>query len=196
MARLIDMPATAQQALDDGVMYVLCAELTLPAPQSNSGAPWRWTGAMRNITHGGKTYQADRTVRGTEWSTASKNAEGRIALTLFDPNGTWEGRITTAGVRGNAVTLLHLLPHGDPQVWWEMSVFNGNTESVETRRDPSAGRLLRVLLEDRVFQAKFVPGEYTTDGYQKKLSTLAGQDPYDNSHVKAALGLTERWHTR
>ena len=199
MTVAIDIPATAQAALDSGAMYVLCASLTLPDAQSKdgSGAPWLWTTADSNVPYGGAEYVRDGTLHGTEWSSPAQQAEGRIALALLDPHGAWEARMLAAGVRGHAVLLAHLLPHGDG-LWWPMNVFRGSTESVESRVDPAEGKITRVLCEDRIFQAKVVPGEFTTDGFQRKLSEKAGlsEANYDNSHAEANVVKTKRWHTR
>ena len=194
---ITDIPATAQQALDAGAMYVVCASLTLPAAQSadGSGAPWRWTAGQRNVLHETRTYLADKTVRNVEYSTSGQQAEGRVALVLFDSERLWEKRLVAAGTRGNAVELLCLLPHGN-KLWWEMSRFDGATESIEPLTDPRDGRVLRLLVEDAVYQAKIVRGEYATDGHQKALSAEAGQTPYDNSHAAAHLARQKRWHRR
>ena len=193
----IAVPATAQAALDAGVMYVLCVSLTLPAAQSadGAGAPWLWTNAHKNVEYQSRNYLANKTVRSTEFPTSARNAEGRVALTLYDPDRLWEQRMRSAGVRGKAVELLYLLPHGN-KLWWPMQTFRGNTESVEPVNDRRDGNVLRLLVEDAVYAAKEARGEYTTDGYQKMLSSQAGQTPHDNSHAIAAIVRQIRWHTR
>ena len=198
MTDVIDIPASAQAALDGGAMYTLAAVLTLPAAQSadGAGAPWRFVRWPDAITYAGQRFDAaDSPLIRSAWSTAKQDSEGHAALELLDPRGVWEGRFVAAGVQGNPVTVLHLLPHGLGE-WWPMDTFPAETVSVEPLFDPSLGRVLRVLLEDQIYRAKLTPGEWTTDAHQRKLSAAAGQDPPDNSHIVAAVARTKRWHTR
>ena len=198
MSDLIDIPATAQAALDAGVMYTIAFELTLPAAQSADGAgePWRYIAWHRSITYGGETFvAADSPLLRFAWSDAKQDAEGRAAVEFADPLGVWEGRFTAAGMRGNAAVLHTLLPHGN-NMWWPMETFRAETDSIERLQDSQRGRVLKILCEDQMFRAKFVPGEWTTDGYQRKLSAEKGQTPQDNSHIIAGIARTKRWHTR
>ena len=193
----IDVPATAQAALDGGAMYVLCVSLTLPDAQSadGAGAPWRWTTAPRNVEHDGATHLASGPVSHVEYTSPAHDTEGRAALVLEDADRLWERRLSAAGPRGNAARLLYLLPHGDG-LWWPMATFDAFTEAAEPKTDPRRGRLLRLLLEDALYRAKTARGEYATDGHQRMLSAEAGQTPHDNSHAAAHLSRQVRWHTR
>lgn len=197
MTTPIEVPAAAQAALDAGRMYVVAAELALPAAQSadGAGAPWLWTTAHRNVLHGGKTYLAGKVLRNTAFSALDRRAEGRVSLVLFDPERLWEARMLAAGVRGNAVAVQFLLPLADG-TWWRMQRFAGTTEAVEPTVDRRDGRLLALKCEDALYRAKIVPGEFSTDGRQRQLSAEAGQSPYDNSHAEAARSRRKRWHTR
>ena len=198
MTDVIDIPPAAQAALDGGAMYTVAASIQLPNAQSadGNGAAWLFTAHDADVPYNGATYlAADSPLLRFDFPSARQSAEGEAAMVLADPGGVWESRINAAGMKGNAVTMLTLLPYGNNQ-GWPMDTFNAFTDSIEPKHDRREGRVLRVVCEDALFRAKEVPGEFATDGYQRKLSAQANQSPYDNSHKITSVSRTRRWHTR
>ena len=198
MTDVIDIPAPVQAALDSGATYTVAASIQLPNAQSadGNGAPWRFTAHDADVPYNGTVYlTTDSPLLRFDFATAKQSAEGNAAMVFADHSRVWEQRLAAAGVKGNAVTMLTLLPYGDNQ-WWPLDTFNGFTDTAEPKHDRREGGLLRVIVEDALFRAKEVPGEFATDGFQRKLSAQANQTPYDNSHKIAGVSRTRRWHTR
>lgn len=198
MSDLIDIPAPVQAALDAGAMYTVAASIQLPDALSadGAGAPWLLTAHDADVLYNGTTYKAaDSPLLRFDFATAKQSSEGNAAMVFADKGRLWENRIAAAGIKGNAVTMLTLLPYGDGQ-WWPMDTFNAHTDSLDPRHDRREGALLNIIVQDALFRAKEVPGEWATDGFQRKLSAQAGQTPYDNSHKIVAVSRTRRWHTR
>ena len=193
MADVIAIPATAQAALDAGAGYFFVVELALPAAQ---GGTRRWTSAMRPTVYDGETWVADESpLRAIEFPDAAQNAEGHVAISLFDANGTWAANVQAAGQRGRPVRIVHLLPHG-AGLLFPLSTFVGITVEARTVQDRREGRLLRLFVEDALYHSKIVPGEWTSHEFQVGESKRRGlaEAEYDNSHVLANVARKVPWH--
>ena len=87
--------------------------------------------------------------------------------------------------------IIHLLPHG-AGLYFPLSVFHGFTVEARPKFDRREGRLLSLLVEDHLFHSKIVPGEWTTDEFQRA-ATPEGESP-DNSHILAGKARAAHWH--